>query len=465
VKGFSEDSGLIYCLAGLNVAKNIKKMSLQKNNIGDEIRLISFMDQLTHLNLSGNNITDNGARGLAQMQGLTDLDLGENRIGIQGTLALNRMLNMKNLSLQGNRVGQTTAAIARRTGVQWDDFDGSDGFDSRQRLPNRFGNELSGFSSRLSQFTSMLTSSFLGGLSDFDCPRDSGDFELPGISNLMEHLDALQRENLSQMQELLKADLGEDPIDTIYLADIIVSYGDFSKLLKKSAYRDVKKISIVNSRMTITTLKNLPQSVEEIEFDDMKDFRDDPIDIFYLVESISHLRNLRKLSLKGDQIDDAGAESISKMQQITELRLSNNQIGNLGATKISQMRNLTVLDLENNHVGKFGCANISELPLLKVLNLNSNEIADFGAGRIGRRMELTSLSLAHNQITDEGAEALSGMKQLESLDLRGNQISNAGAQKLAQLVDLKSLDLRDNLLGPDGETILAHIQKVMLGDF
>jgi internalin A len=73
---------------------------------------------LISLNLSGNRISDDGARALAALTGLTSLDLRLNGIGADGARALAALTGLTSLDLRLNRIGADGArALAALTGL------------------------------------------------------------------------------------------------------------------------------------------------------------------------------------------------------------------------------------------------------------------------------------------------------------------------------------------------------------
>ncbi len=89
---------------------NLSSLYLSLNNIGDEgARALAMLSNLTVLDLHRNNIGDEGARALANLSNLTVLDLHQNTIGDEGTWALAMLSKLTSLDLGGNSIGNEGA--------------------------------------------------------------------------------------------------------------------------------------------------------------------------------------------------------------------------------------------------------------------------------------------------------------------------------------------------------------------
>ena len=166
---------------------------------------------------------------------------------------------------------------------------------------------------------------------------------------------------------------------------------------------------------------------------------------------------LTKLTLRGNQITDAGVVSLCQALQtptckVTTLYLSGNQITDAGVVSLCQALQtptckVTTLYLSGNPITDAGVVSLCQAlqtPTCKVttLHLFDNQITDAGVVSLCQALQtptckVTTLDLSDNQITDAGVVSLCQALQTPSckvttLDLIGNQITDAGVVSLCQ---------------------------------
>ena len=164
------------------------------------------------------------------------------------------------------------------------------------------------------------------------------------------------------------------------------------------------------------------------------------------VLSNSHAAQLQRLYLqKCHKLTDKALRAIAAAVStrhcpLTCLCLNNCNIGTTGAEILSeamaQNQQLTRVSLEDNGIGDLGARSI------------------LSAALDPPHPSLVSLNLANNQITDEAWSHLAPITRLEELHLDGNSISDFGALDLAKAVmhctTIKWINLRSNNLSPKG---------------
>ena len=119
-----QDGGFEHLLMPIRVKMKLRHLDLSSNNIGDEgaryvSKSIHGMRELRHLDLSSNNIGDEGAKYLSQsigyhMSKLRHLDLSSNNIGDEGAKYLSEsigyhMSKLRHLDLSSNNIGDEGA--------------------------------------------------------------------------------------------------------------------------------------------------------------------------------------------------------------------------------------------------------------------------------------------------------------------------------------------------------------------
>jgi internalin A len=85
---------------------NLTSLNLSDNEIGDEgVQALGCLVKLASLDLRSNKIGNNNAQALSPLVNLASLDLGWNEIGADGARALSSLVNLTSLDLAGNAIG------------------------------------------------------------------------------------------------------------------------------------------------------------------------------------------------------------------------------------------------------------------------------------------------------------------------------------------------------------------------
>lgn len=192
------------------------------------------------------------------------------------------------------------------------------------------------------------------------------------------------------------------------------------------------------------------QTLESVTLDKCK-LRDDGVDkIMQGIKAGNHV-NLKKLSLRQNNMGNKGAESLvfllQKSATLEELDLSENAISSRGASVVFDALNsnrktcLHTLNLSQNEIWDMDDGSyLRTNKTLKVLNLDGNFLHDEGAEHIAQAITenkdvvLEKLFLGWNGIADDGATALAKMMEanstLQVLGLAENDITNTGARAI-----------------------------------
>ncbi|CAK0835981.1 unnamed protein product [Prorocentrum cordatum] len=138
---------------------------------------------------------------------------------------------------------------------------------------------------------------------------------------------------------------------------------------------------------------------------------------------------LRVLDLMFNHVGDEGAAALAAALRV--LHLGGNNVGDEGAAALAAA--LRVLDLRSNRVGDEGAAALAAG--LRVLHLGGNNVGDEGAAALAAALRV--LDLRSNRVGDEGAAALAAalrapgaLPSLTALHLGGNNVGDEGAAAL-----------------------------------
>ena len=348
---------------------------------------------LQELNLAGNNITNEGAKKIAEAiqvtKTLRKLNLNDNQISDDGAAAISDSLKV-NKSLQELNI---------------------QGCGSRYVVITNKGAK---YVSEAIQVNTALQKL------DLSCNKVSDD----GAAAISDSLKI----NVS-LQEL---DLAVNDITTEgakKIAEAIQVTKTLQKLnLHNNNISDDGAAAISDSLKINVSLQELTLQENNITNEGAK----------RIAEAIKVTKTLQILSLNGNKIYNYGAAAISDSLKVNvslrELNLAWNNITNEGAKKIAEAIQVT--------------------KTLQKLNLYHNKISDDGAAAISDSLKinvsLQELDLAWNNIETEGAkkiaEAIQVTKTLQKLKLSGNKISDDGAAAISDSlkinVSLQELYLR-----------------------
>jgi Leucine-rich repeat (LRR) protein len=142
----------------------------------------------------------------------------------------------------------------------------------------------------------------------------------------------------------------------------------------------------------------------------------DELDGFITIAGVEILLRETRVELSGKELTSGDIKEISRLKNLEKLILDDNKIDDL--SEIGKLTNLTLLSLMNNEVANL--SPLSNLKELQWLDLDGNNISDLTP--LSGLTEIQRLFLKDNQITD--ASPITSMNKLEWLVLKGNKISD-----------------------------------------
>ena len=473
----------------LSVNTELTHLNLSGNEIGEYgaqllSEALSVNVKLTHLNLSGNQIGKSGAQLLSNAllvnTELTHLNLSGNQIGKSGAQFLSDALfyntTLTHLNLDDNLVGPDgvaylSLALVVNTTLTYLNLDGN--------LAQAFGATY--LSRALSRNTTALT--------DLNLARNEIDDSVAeSLSRALSVNTTLTYLNLSGNKigyrgaTSLSGALSENTT----LTDLNLSGNEIRTkgatcfswaLLENTTLTDLNlsgnKISTPGatsffqflSRNTTLTYLNLSGNIMDVSYGP-------PLGAFFV--RLTHL-NLSDTNI-GNNVSNILVWFLSRNTALTHLNLSHNSIDYGGAFRLSEALSenttLTDLNLSHNGIDDGGALHLSralsENTTLTDLNLSHNDIDDGGALHLSRALSenttLTDLNLSHNDIDDGGALhlswALSNNTTLTHLNLSHNGIDDDGALPLSRALSnnttLTHLNLSHNSIDDGGALHLSQ---------
>ena len=474
----------------LSVNTELTHLNLSGNEIGESgaqllSEALSVNTKLTHLNLSGNEIGESGAQLLSEALSvntkLTHLNLSGNQIGKSGAQFLSDALfyntTLTHLNLDDNLVGPNgvaylSLALVVNTTLTYLNLDGN--------LAQAFGATY--LSRALSRNTTALT--------DLNLARNEIDDSVAeSLSRALSVNTTLTYLNLSGNKI---GTPGATSLFQVLSRNTTLTYLNLSENNIGNSY----VLSFFEDLSDNTTLTNLNLSGNIIDVFDapppwaffvrlthlnLSDTNIDDHIVDFLVSFLSRNTTLTHLNLSHNSIDDGGAfhlsEALSENTTLTDLNLSHTGIDDGGALHLSgalsNNTTLTHLNLSHNGIAYYGALHLSgallENTTLTDLNLSHNNINDDGAHHLSRALSnnttLTHLNLSHNNINDDGAHhlsrTLSNNTTLTHLNLSHNSIDDGGAFYLSSVLlnntTLTHLNLSHNSIDDGGAFYLSSV--------
>ena len=423
----------------IQATKTLQKLNLYGNNISDD-GAVAISDSLKinvslqELYLAWNNIETEGAKKIAEAiqatKTLQKLNLYRNKISDDGAVAISDSLKI-NVSLQELDLAQNNITTEGAKKIA----EAIQATKTLQKL-NLYGNNIS-------------------------------DDEAVAISDSL-------KINVS-LQEL---DLAQNNITTEgakKIAEAIQATKTLQKLnLCGNKISDDGAVAISDSLKINVSLQELDLAQNNITTEGAKK----------IAEAIQATKTLQKLNLCGNKISDDGAVAISDSLKINvslqELDLAWNNIETEGAKKIAEAiqatKTLQKLNLYGNNISDDGAVAISDSLKINVslqeLDLTGNNITNEGAKKIAEAIQATKtlqkLNLYRNEISDDGAVAISDSLKinisLQELHLAWNNIKTEGAKKIAEAIQatktLQKLNLGGNKISDDGAVAISDSLKI-----
>jgi serine/threonine protein kinase len=165
-------------------------------------------------------------------------------------------------------------------------------------------------------------------------------------------------------------------------------------------------------------------------------------------DGVSHLvrtcPNLNRLLLGKSKCTPAVVEAISHLKQMRDLSLAGVPVVDEHLATISRLVNLQILNLAQTKVTDAGVAHLARLSQLQNLRLDGTQISDVGLGALAMaHSQLFTLSLNRMpNITGAGLAQLAHLSRLEWLEIRGSsRISDDGLDRLTAISSLMHLEV------------------------
>nr|CAD7404206.1 unnamed protein product [Timema cristinae] len=194
--------------------------------------------------------------------------------------------------------------------------------------------------------------------------------------------------------------------------------------------------------------------------------------------SLTELRHLKLLDLRGNRLEQLGAELLRGAGLLQRLDLSSNQLVSVdptafdtnrwgwlraraGATEMALLRRLELVELDASHNA------LTEVPEalrglsnLKTLDLSHNRVQELGSAALSGMTSLSELRMSRNRLRGLDEGTFSGLPHLTLLDLDSNELETMASSAVKSLPDLKAIRLGHNRLSSVPESAFSDLPEL-----
>lgn len=393
---------------------------------------LCFLQDLTRLNLSHNQLQEMGDLGFAssisenegsfwddkrdsscELAVLQDVDLSYNSLTSVTTAVISKMPSLQRLFLQHNQlITVESGALRRATTLTHLDLSNN----RLQELPHS-----------LLHGCRQLQQLLLGNNSLASLPA--------GI--------------LSGLSQLLVLDVSGNQLSTAWL--------------NSQTFAGLMRLLVLDlSHNSLTQLdRSLFADLYSLQVLRLDDNRIDTL----AANSFAALSNLHTLTLTGNRLMRIGARAFNGLHTVSMLSLSYNSIDEVHPRAFSNISSLTDLSLSGNQLTQVPVA-INNLQLLKKLDLTFNKIISFDPKPFRRLQRMEHLSLQGNLLLNISKKVLGGMPNLRVLNLADNQLANIVPNFFQSQIKLEAVRLDGNKLKNIGGLLvpLANLKWLNISD-
>jgi Leucine-rich repeat (LRR) protein len=350
----------------LSECKNLRGIDLSGADISDEgAKVLTNNPRLTYIKLANNFIGDEGISSIASLAGLEYLNIDWNPLVTnKGIQVLAKHSNLKHLSFNSymahyNVTDEAMDELAQNTSITYLDLSGKQITERGAKL--------------LSENKTLLTLNLYG-----NQINDAGARALLTMANL-KHLN-----------------LGANILGTAL--DEALASTTIAALILDANY--------------------LPESA---------------------VRALASNQNIRTLSLRNCQISNDAVISLTYAPLLSDLDVSGNYVLSSGKEALAASKFITKLKLDFLNISDDEVSLFASNPIFISLSFMSNHITDHGAKKLAGNTTIKDLFLFQNQIGDEGALAFAANATLRLLDISYNVIGEIGINALAANPTLETL--------------------------
>ena len=149
-------------------------------------------------------------------------------------------------------------------------------------------------------------------------------------------------------------------------------------------------------------------------------------------------------------LNDTALQQIDSDATIRRLSLGGTRVTDAGLSSLRSAANLLWLDVAGLQVSDMGLEMLRDADLLEQLTLESTNITNATVGRLRNCQNLQELDLSNTSIDDQALATVGELNDLQSLWLTGTKVTDAGLPQLRALKKLQTLDISQTAVTPNG---------------
>jgi len=181
-----------------------------------------------------------------------------------------------------------------------------------------------------------------------------------------------------------------------------------------------------------------------------------------LMALLSTCTQLKRLSLRKNQLQSLPENLLQTCAQLETLDLSYNQLQSLPENLLQTCAQLETLDLVYNQLQSLPETLLQACTQLDVLELSDNQLQSLPENLLQTCTQMQQLSLNHNQLQSLPENLLQTCNQLQQLDLNHNQLQSLPENLLQTCNQLQQLDLNHNQLQSLPENLLQACTQLQI---
>ncbi|KAL7588056.1 hypothetical protein Lser_V15G41033 [Lactuca serriola] len=175
-----------------------------------------------------------------------------------------------------------------------------------------------------------------------------------------------------------------------------------------------------------------------------------------------NLTRLQMLDLSSNHLVGEIPKEFGKIKSMLNLSLGNNQLAGIIPPELGSCELLEVVDLSTNRLNGSIPRSISQWEHIHYLNLSTNKLSDKIPTEIGKLIHLTEIDLSQNLLTKEIPSEVQSLKIFQKLDLSHNKLTSSISNAFTSLPHGIDINLSYNgltgVVPPSPNFVNASIQ-------
>ncbi|KAK4883347.1 hypothetical protein RN001_006666 [Aquatica leii] len=210
------------------------------------------------------------------------------------------------------------------------------------------------------------------------------------------------------------------------------------------SFNFLKTLNFSDLPLNISKLSLNNNQIEEISGTMMPDLIEILLNSNHIVQPPSISNSLIHLNLSYNKIKEL-VLGFFHSKNLRRLDLSNNLLENLHRDVFDNLTNLELLNLQNNNIGYIPVGVFQALSTLKYLNMSGNKLFEFEYGTFNGLKSVTSLDISNNSLTSIVESTFHPLSHLTELFVSHNLLTTIDSSDFMQhLKTLKKVHLNNN---------------------